>query len=250
MEFKPEQEKHWYRKWWGITIVVVSCLLVASAIALAALVLTYIKVVKSGQGNLAAQQNNVQSQTADSPEIQKARLALETSDDPALGNSAAPLVIVEFLDFKCPICKAEAPVLQQLAGKYGYTLKIIFRDFPMESVHTGAARLAEVASCANEQGAYWLFADYFFANQDSLGTEFNIEAVDSLVDEHGLDKSKMHNCLETGRGRAEAGKDYTDGYKNGVSRGTPTYFINGRKLEGSVPLDGWEKLLKALGYIK
>ncbi|MDD2758072.1 MAG: DsbA family protein [Patescibacteria group bacterium] len=240
---------HWFKTWWGITIIAFLCFLIAAALAFTALIFNYWKTIKSGQGALLQQKFGAQygqAQTED-PAVVLARKELETADDPYLGNATADTVIVEFSDFKCPICKAEAPVLQQLAGKYGYKIKIIVRDFAMESVHTGASRLAEVASCANEQGGYWLFSDYFFANQDSLGADFNSAAVDRLVDEYGLDKSKMRNCLETGRGRIEASKDYTDGYKNGVSRGTPTFFVNGHKLEGFVSLETWEKVFKEAG---
>lgn len=244
------QKKHWYTKWWGITILVVACLLVASALALGALIFTYMQAVKSGKVPANLNAGNQAVILTDTPEIQKVRLELETADDPTLGNQNAPLVVVEFMDFKCPICKAQASVVQQLISKYGYNVRLIVRDFPMESVNTGAARLAEIASCANEQGGYWLFSDYFFANQDSLGTDISTEALNALVDEFGLDKSKMLNCLSTGRGRTEVSKDYTDGYKNGISRGTPTYFINGRRFDGAIPLDGWEKLLKGIGYIQ
>lgn len=183
------------------------------------------------------------AQTED-PKILEARKTLETSDDPYLGSLNADLVIVEFMDFKCPICKAQAPEILRLIGKYGYKIKVIVRDFPMESVHPGTSGLAEIASCANEQGAYWSFSDYFFANQETLGAEMPIATVEQLCDEFGVDKTKIKKCLDAGRGRTEVNADYSDAYRSGVTRGTPTYFVNGRILEGAVSFEQWEKLFK------
>ncbi|MCX6781680.1 MAG: thioredoxin domain-containing protein [Candidatus Magasanikbacteria bacterium] len=241
-------KKHWYSSWWGIALLVFLCIFFAAFIALAVLVFNYWQALKSGQGEMLANQFAQQSAVVqgEDPKITEARKVLETTDDPYLGSQNAGLVIVEFMDFKCPICKAQAPEIMRLIGKYGYKIKVIIRDFPMESVHPGTSRLAEIASCANEQGAYWSFSDYFFANQDALGTEMPLATVEQLCDEFGVDKIKMGDCLEMGRGRTEVNTDYTDAYRNGVTRGTPTYFINGQIFEGAVPFESWEKLFKAI----
>lgn len=243
-------KQHWYKTWWGVTILVVLYSFIVLALAFAILIWNYWKIVKSGQGTVLQQQfySQYYKPAPESSEVIAARQSLETADDPYLGNANADWVIVEFLDFKCPFCKAQAPVIQQLAAKYGYKIKIILRDFPMESVHPGAGQLAAIASCAHEQGAYWFFSDYFFANQDSLPAEISADTIDILSDEVGIDKAKMRGCLASGRGRAESTKDYADAVKNGVSRGTPTYFMNGKMVGegGSVSKEIWEKLFKDL----
>ncbi len=220
------------------------CVLFAAIIAMVVLAFNYWQALKSGQGEMLAQKFARQNSLvqAEDPKILEARKILETTDDPYLGNQNADLVIVEFMDFKCPVCLAQAPEIIRLIGKYGYKIKVIIRDFPMESVHPGTVRLAEIASCANEQGAYWSFSDYFFANQETLGTEMPMATVELLCDEFGLDKTKIKDCLEAGRGRTEVNADYSDAYRSGVSRGTPTYFVNGRILEGAVSFENWEKL--------
>lgn len=243
-DFYLPKIKHWYSKWWGVTILVVLCVVFAALIAFALLAFNYWQMIKSGQGEMIKQRFYSEAAVEqETPEIKAAREALETSDDPYLGNINGELTIVEFMDFKCPICRGQMSELERVAGKYGYKVKVIVRDFPMESAHSGTSRLHEIASCANEQGLYWLFSDYFFANQDTLSS-MTAEAINQLIDQFGGDKSKMNNCLETGRGRMEVSRDYTDGYKYGVKRGTPTFFVNGRIVGegGAVPFETWEKL--------
>lgn len=240
-------KKHWYKSWWGATLIVVLYIFVVAVIAFGLLIYNYWHQIKNGQG--AILQKNFYQQTAEveSPEILKARAQLETTDDPALGNPNADLVIVEFLDFKCPICRAQAPIMQKLAAKYGYKIRIIFRDFPIESTHPGTSQLASIASCAAEQGGYWPFADYFFANQDALTAELTDEQINLLTDEFGLDKMKMKDCLVTERGRNEWRKDYQDAVLYGLKEGTPTFFINGYIFAGAIPFDKWEEIIKSQG---
>jgi len=243
--------KSWYRKPWGMALLIGLCLFFAVILAFGGLIFKYWQAIKTGQGDSLRRQFYAgQDQswlTNETAEIKKARTELETIDDPFLGNQAAPLVIVEFIDFKCPICLGQAPEMQKLIGKYGSKIKWIVRDFPMESVHTGASRLAEMASCANEQGGFWIFHDYFFAKQDKLGATFSDAEAVALAEKLGLAKAKFADCLKAGRGRIEANKDYADAIANGVTKGTPTFFVNGRMLESAVPFEKWEELFKNLG---
>ncbi|PIT88378.1 MAG: hypothetical protein COU29_01140 [Candidatus Magasanikbacteria bacterium CG10_big_fil_rev_8_21_14_0_10_36_32] len=238
--------KVWYKTWWGITIIAAICLLAAVILSLSALGYNYWRAIKSGHGDILEQQMNQQAlnQIVESPEIQAARQELETDDDPFLGNQNASFVIVEFIDFKCPICKGQYSEMQKLINKYGYKIKWIIRDFPMESVHPGTNRLAAVASCVNEQGAFWLAHDLFFSNQEMIGENFSDTDVDVLINQFGLDKSRMSDCLQSRRGEIEVKKDYSIGVKYGIKKGTPTFFVNGNKIEGAMLFSTWETLLK------
>lgn len=242
-------KKVWYKTWWGVVIMAAVCLLMAIALALGALLYNYWQAIKSGQGEMLQQQMNPESavnRIAETAAFKKIRQELETADDPFLGNQDANLVIVEFIDFKCPICKGQYSEIEQLISKYGYKIKLIIRDFPMESVHPGATRLAAVASCAHEQGAFWLAHDYFFANQDRIGKEFIDADVNALSEQFGLNKEKMSDCLKNRRGEIEVKSDYSIGYKYDIRKGTPTFFINGHKVEGGIPFEIWEEILKDL----
>jgi protein-disulfide isomerase len=246
--FKVEQPRHWYASWWGVILLALMCVIFAAIIAVGILVFNYWQALRNGQGEELAKKFAPQAKIVESedPKIIALRKVLETGDDPYLGSQNANLVIVEFLDFKCPICKSQAPVITQLASKYGYKVKIIFRDFPVEQTHPGATRLAEVASCGNELGAFWLFHDYFFANQETLGSGMTVSEIETLSEQLGVDKVKMRDCINSGRGATEVRKDFADGYTNGVTQGTPTYFVNGRVSAGAKSLEDWEKVFKAI----
>lgn len=243
--------KVWYKTWWGIATIAAICLAAALILSLSTLFYNYWQAIKGGQGDFLQQQiygysDGVVNQSAEMPEIKKARQELETDDDPFLGNQNASLVIVEFIDFKCPICKGQYAEMQKLINKYGYNIKWIIRDFPMESVHPGSTRLAAVASCAHEQGAFWLVHDFFFFNQNNLSEEFSDTEVNALSEQLGLNKEKMTDCLQNRRGEVDAKMDYSIGVKYGIKKGTPAFFINGHKFEGGITFETWEKILKDL----
>lgn len=247
MAFIPQKTKHWYSTWWGVTILVASVLIAAAIMAFGLLIFSYWREVKSGNTEYFRQKFYQQAQQAEDPKVTALREVLETTDDPYLGNVSAQNVIVEFIDHKCPICKVQTSVMQQVAAKYGYALKIITRDFPMESVHEGTTQYAAIASCAHEQGGYSLVSNLFFSNQDVLPTELSSDEIGNMSDSFGLDKAKMLECVNSGRGRTEVMEDYSDAIEAGLAKGTPTYFVNGYMLEGAVPFASWEELFQKMG---
>jgi len=241
----PGRQFKWYQTGWGITLIALSVVVVLAVIGFCILVGVYWWKIKSGGGDALLSQINSSQIKKDDPIMAARRKELETSDDPYLGNPSATKVIVEFVDFKCSNSQVAAPIMRKIADKYGYKVKIIVRDFPMESLYKGSSQLAELASCANEQGRFWLASDLFFQNQDQFGESLEKERIDSLADIVGMDKGKLWECLDSGRARIEVNKDYATGFKYKIT-GTPTFFIDGQKVEGVVSWEEWEKYLKNL----
>src|SRR3989344_2590506 len=92
-------------------------------------------------------------------------------DDPVLGDENAPLTIIEFSDFECPFCKrANDDAIAQVKSQYVNSgkVKIVYRDFPLTSIHPNAQKAAEAAECADDQGKFWEMHDIIFARQPSL----------------------------------------------------------------------------------
>ena len=265
MAFIPLKAKHWYSTWWGAAILAALVLIAASIIAFGLLIFRYWYAVRSGQGEQLKQSFATQQQTAEDPAATAARKILETTDDPYLGNANGSIVIVEFVDLKCPYCKKEDDVVWQIIKKYGYDVKIIIRDFPVESNHEGATQAAAIGSCANEQGGYFAVAKSFFDNQDSdaylsLFTDTQVNNLfDYFDEEYGLDKSKMLECMKSNRGTQEVRADYADLLKvvKSTSIGTPIFFVNGVLFadsngtnKGYIPLETWEELFQKIGLSK
>ncbi len=155
-----------------------------------------------------------------------------TADDPALGNASAPVTLVEFSDFQCPFCARVMPTLKRVHEAYGDRVRIVWKDFPLTSIHPQAFKAAEAGQCAREQGKFWEYHDRLFANQQALEPELLKKyAVDS-----GLDAAKFSACLDTAKYGDRVQEQMGVGTSLGVSS-TPTVFINGRLVSGAQPYD-------------
>ncbi|MEK7681034.1 MAG: thioredoxin domain-containing protein [Patescibacteria group bacterium] len=237
----------WYQKWWGITLLGMSGLLAALVLFFAGLTGYYWWQIKQGNGLARAQQifagfdRSVKEGARSSAVISREKL--ETNDDPFFGNPNAKIVIVAFMDFKCPNSKSAYPIIKKLFAKYGNKIKFIIRDFPGESIHPGATKLAQMASCAQAQGKYWEMSDLFFEQQDQLPIVWIDSDMEKLTGDAGVNYNELGMCLKSGSATVEVNRDYADGFMAGVS-GTPTFFVNGTKIEGVVTWDAWEKFMK------
>ena len=164
----------------------------------------------------------------------------DSQDDPFLGPEDAKIVIMEFSDFQCPFCGESFPTIRQITSQYP-EIKYIYRDWPVEDVHPEARKASEAANCAHDQGKFWAYHDRLFQNQHSL-TNSNLI---TYARQTGIEMQEFTECFNEGKFANEVEQDRLIGISLGV-RGTPTWFINGEKVEGVIPQDGWDKLLEAL----
>ena len=161
------------------------------------------------------------------------RLAFDNGTSPTMGKAGAPVTLVEFSDFQCPFCHRFAPILKQVHDKYGDKVQIVYRQYPIPSLHPFAFKAAEASLCANDQGKFWEFHDSMFSEQNKLG----VADLKDKAARMGMDRKKFEQCLDTGRYTEQVQKDMADGSKIGVT-GTPAVFINGFELKGgAVPLE-------------
>lgn len=153
-----------------------------------------------------------------------------TTDDPAQGPATAPLTIVEFADFECPFSKEVYGHVRELATKYPDKVRVIFRDFPLSEIHPNALGAARAGNCAHAQGKFWQMHDKLFSRAPALARE----DLYRYADEIGLERAKFDACMKSPETDTEVQADFADGVAAGI-RGTPTFFFNGRKVEGAVP---------------
>lgn len=238
--FQFSAKKSWYKQWWGAMIIVVTCLLLAFLIAGGLLVWRYYGLIKLGYGEEL--RKIIYKQNQQDAQILAVRTELETPERPFLGNREADLVIVAFIDFKCPICKEQESIMRQLVAKYGGKIKLIIRYFPIESLYPGATKIAEMSFCAHEQGLYWGAHDYLFSHQNELTQNFTLTEINAFINQIGVEEKSFKACLVADKTKIEVNKDYTTGHKYNIS-GTPTFFINGNKIQGNIPLENWEKII-------
>lgn len=154
------------------------------------------------------------------------------ADDAALGAASAAVTIVEFSDFQCPFCQRVAPTLKQLRSAYGDKIRIVWKDFPLTSIHPEAFKAAEAGNCAREQGKFWEYHDRLFANQQALQPDA-LKAHAAVV---GLDAAKFNACLDSSKYSERVQQHVGAGSQLGISS-TPAIFINGRAVVGAQPYE-------------
>ena len=170
--------------------------------------------------------------------LEPPRLTLAVGDDPTRGPADAPITIVEFSDFQCPYCSRATGTLKKLESSYPGKIRLVYRDFPLVQIHPNAARAAEAAACANEQGKFWAMHDVLFEHQDKLA-EADLKATAATL---GLDSAKFDQCLGSGRYTGQWKKDAAEGERYGVSS-TPAFFINGRLVVGAQPYESFARIV-------
>jgi len=150
---------------------------------------------------------------------------------PRRGSQDAPVLIVEFADYECPYCQRLHPELKKLQEEFPGKVAVAFKDFPLP-MHTYAAKAAEAARCAGEQGKFWDFHDQLFESHQKLEMAQLKEIARGLK----LDSASFDRCVDTGEQAAAVKKDLTQGQHLGLA-GTPSFFINGHFLTGAVKYD-------------
>ena len=166
------------------------------------------------------------------------RVAVSVEGAPSKGSAKAPVTIVEFSDFHCPFCRRVIPTLAQLESKYGEKIKLVFRDFPIESLHPGASKAHEAARCANEQGKFWAYHDKLFAGPAKSSPEI----FKGFAKDVGLEVTGFETCFDSGKYQAAVKKDIEEGKRVGVT-GTPAFFVNGRLLSGAQSFETFARLI-------
>jgi protein-disulfide isomerase len=160
-------------------------------------------------------------------------------DDPSRGNAKAPVTLVVFSDFQCPFCSRAVPTLQQIEQSYGKDVRIVWKHQPL-AFHPQAFPAAEAAEAAREQGKFWQMHDLLFANQSQL-SQAQYEA---LAKQLGLDQAKFKAALESRRNKGRIDEDMKLAQQLGVT-GTPTFFVNGRRIVGAQPYDAFKQAIDA-----
>ena len=166
------------------------------------------------------------------------RAEISTAGAFTKGPAAAPITLVEFSDFHCPFCRRIQSTIAQVLGKYEGKIRLVYKDFPLDSLHPQARAAAEAARCAGEQGKFWEFHDKVYAG-DSDATAPTMQLYAKQV---GLEPAKFEACRSTRKYQAQVQADAAEGTKLGVT-GTPGFFINGRFLSGAQPLEAFSKII-------
>jgi protein-disulfide isomerase len=168
-----------------------------------------------------------------------------TSGDHSLGPVGAPVTLVEYGDYECGFCGLAHPVVELVRQHFGRKLRFVFRHFPMSQVHPNAESAAESAEYAGAHGRFWEMHDGIYENQDRLG----VPLLFALVGMLGLSEEGLREALVNGTYAPKVRADFLGGVRSGVN-GTPTFFINGERHDGSYEFDDLVAAIEAYLGVK
>ena len=154
-------------------------------------------------------------------------MAVDDERDRIRGPLDAPITLVEYGDFQCPYCGRAEPIVRELLADFG-DLRYVWRQLPLNDVHTDAQLAAEASEAAAAQGKFWEMYDMLLSHQEAL----SLRDLIGYAEELGLDVGRFRDYLRKRKGTARIAEDVESADASGVA-GTPTFFINGRRHYGA-----------------
>jgi protein-disulfide isomerase len=149
-------------------------------------------------------------------------------EDHAGGPADAKLTLVEYGDYQCPYCGQAFPIVERLRTDFADSMRFVFRNLPLADVHPHAEAAAETAEAVALQGKFWEIHDTLFENQRDLSDR----ALRRYVEEVGADADEATKAIAGGGPRQRVEADFEGAIRSGAN-GTPTFFINGVRYDGS-----------------
>lgn len=153
-----------------------------------------------------------------------------TERDNVKGPENAQITLLEYGDFQCPACASYSTLIAQITEEFSEDLKLVFRHYPLRSIHRHAQIASQAAEAAARQGKFWEYHDVLFEKQSEW---VNTRDPRSLFREYaeglGLNTSEFENYMNSAEAQAKVDADYDSGTKAGVTQ-TPTFYINGEKV--------------------
>jgi protein-disulfide isomerase len=167
--------------------------------------------------------------------VAETRAQLQTKDSPSLGPANAPVTLVEFSDFECPVCRNLHDALRGLLPNYPQ-VRVVFKDYPLEQIHPWARTAAIAGRCAYQQDstAFWKMYDFIYDGQETISAENAWAKMTDFAGQSGLNPDAFRACMAS----PEAGAAVNASRDNGIQvevNSTPTIFVNGRRIVGADP---------------
>jgi len=179
----------------------------------------------------------VESAAGENEEIGKLNLPVNDHDH-IQGPRTAPVNLVEYGDYECPYTGQAYPIVKEIQKHLGDKLLFVFRNFPLREIHPRAKHAAEAAEAAAAQGKFWDMHDYLFEHQQALDDNHLLKNAAAL----GIDTDKFRSEMSGHIYTSMIDRSLGEGIASGVE-GTPSFFINGVRHNGSWDL---ETLLAAI----
>jgi protein-disulfide isomerase len=178
------------------------------------------------------------------PDANKVYAIAAPGKSPTKGNPNAKVTIYQYSDYQCPFCTRVEPTVKQVIDTYGSKVKVVWRDYPLP-FHKDAFPAAEAAEEVFQQGGnekFWQYHEVLFQNQRAL-SRADLEKYAEQVG--GINMAKFKAALDSGKHKATVQSDMDSVEKAGARIGTPSFFINGKLLQGAQPFDAFKTAIDA-----
>jgi protein-disulfide isomerase len=156
-----------------------------------------------------------------------------TVDDHTRGLPGAPVTVLEYGDYECPYCRGAFRDVHRLLDRYPELILFVFRNFPVTELHPHAEQAAEAAEAAAAQGRFWEMYEILLRPSSRL----DAGSLAGYASQLGLDCERFTADLTSRAYAARIARDVAEGIRNGVNA-TPKFYVNGRRVDGKVPLEG------------
>jgi protein-disulfide isomerase len=167
-------------------------------------------------------------------------IAPPTEQDHLLGQSTGRIQLLEYADYQCPHSAAARAILGDVLPTLGAEVSYVFRNFPLPDLHPRAVEAAEAAEAAGAQGKFWEMHNLLFKHQD----KFSADDLTRYAKELGLDVERFTREMAEHTHLPRIASDVANGVRSGVP-GTPTFFVNGARVEGAFEAEALRDLLVA-----
>ncbi len=175
------------------------------------------------------------------------RAKIDVKDSPSLGSPLGQVTIVEYSDFQCGFCRGAASVLtKQVIQAFPRDVRFFYKDYPLPQIHAWAVPAAALGRCIHKRysDSFWQYHDWAFSSQSQLTPENFRQKALAFAKEKGMDTAELGACMEQPQIKAEVDRSFAEGEGLGVT-GTPTVFINGRKLVGNQPFEQVRQVIQS-----
>ncbi len=165
--------------------------------------------------------------------------------DSIKGNPEAKVLVVEYSDFQCPACRTYYPIVRQLVSEFGDQIAVVYRHFPLTTIHFNAEFAARAAEAAKKQNKFWEMHDLLFEKQNEWSGSSNPSSMfESYAELIGLNVDQFKNDFSSKEVRDFVKAERAHSLKIGL-QGTPTFFVNGQKIDNPNSLEGFKAVINS-----
>lgn len=164
--------------------------------------------------------------------------------DHVKGNASSSVVLMEYSDFQCPACRSYYPVIREVMAEFGDRIALVYRNFPLISIHANAELAARAAEAASKQGKFWEMHDLLFEKQNEWANVADVAPMfDSYATLIGISVEQFKTDFVSDEVKNFVRAQRVHSVKSGL-QGTPSFFINGKQIKNPNSVDEFKQLVR------